>query len=115
MHATRIAPLSLGMMLAGSLALSACTHKAPKTLPPEPGPATSSQNNPGTLGAVPGSQADFVATMMGADTVYFDTDKSDLDPAATAALQKQAQWLLQVSQQARDDRGPLRRTRHPRI
>jgi peptidoglycan-associated lipoprotein len=88
------ARLGLTAVLAGALALSACAPKAPKALPPEPGPATSSEANPGTLGPVPGSQADFVAFAQGADTIYFDTDKSDLDPAATAALQKQAQWLL---------------------
>jgi peptidoglycan-associated lipoprotein len=87
--------LALTVALGGALALSACAPKAPKALPPEPGPAaTTSQTNPGTLGPAPGSQADFVAFAQGADTIYFDTDKSDLDPASTAALQKQAQWLL---------------------
>ena len=92
MSAYRIAPLASTALIAGVLALSACAPKAPKTLPPEPGPARSSETTP--MGPTPGSQADFLAFMMGGDVVYFDTDKSDLDSTATAALQKQAQWLL---------------------
>jgi peptidoglycan-associated lipoprotein len=42
---------------------------------------------------VPGSQADFVAQMMGQDTVYFDTDRFNIDSADQAALAAQAQWL----------------------
>jgi peptidoglycan-associated lipoprotein len=41
----------------------------------------------------PGSQADFVASMMGKDTIHFAFDKSDLDPVAVEALQTQARWL----------------------
>jgi len=85
---------SLALMLAGSLALSACAPKAPKALPPEPGPATTTETTQPSLGPVPGSQADFVAFAAGADTIYFDTDKYDIDSEDSAALQKQAQWLL---------------------
>ncbi len=94
MRSIRILPLASGALIAGALALSACAPKAPKTLPPEPGPARSSETNPGTLGPAPGSQGDFLAFLSGQDTIYFDTDKSDLDSTDTAALQKQAQWLL---------------------
>ncbi len=50
------------------------------------------------LEAIPGfnvnlSQADFVAQMMGQDTIYFDTDKYNIDGADQAALQAQAAWL----------------------
>ncbi|MDE8650224.1 peptidoglycan-associated lipoprotein Pal [Novosphingobium album (ex Liu et al. 2023)] len=89
-------PLKTGpslAILAGALALSACASKAPKELPPEPGPATSTDAGTGTLGPVPGSQADFVQVMMGADTIYFDTDRYDVDSADQVALAKQAQWL----------------------
>lgn len=82
------------LLLAGALALSACASKAPKQLPPEPGTSTSTDTGASTLGPVPGSQADFVAFAQGADTIYFDTDKSDIDSEDGAALQKQAQWLL---------------------
>ena len=83
------------LLIAGSLAISACASKAPKELPPEPGPATSTDSGSQTLGPAPGSQADFVATMMGDDTIYFDTDRYDIDSADAAALSKQAQWLMQ--------------------
>jgi peptidoglycan-associated lipoprotein len=78
-------------IIAGALALSACASKAPKELPPEPGPATTTET--GSMGATPGSQADFVQVMMGADTIYFDTDRYDVDSADQVALAKQAQWL----------------------
>ncbi len=78
-------------IIAGALALSACASKAPKELPPEPGPATTTET--GSMGVTPGSQADFVQVMMGADTIYFDTDRYDVDSADQVALAKQAQWL----------------------
>lgn len=83
------------LLFAGALAISACASKAPKELPPEPGPATTTQTPTGETGPTPGSQADFSAKMMGSDTIYFDTDKYDVDATDQAALAKQAQWLLQ--------------------
>jgi peptidoglycan-associated lipoprotein len=80
------------VLMAGSLALTACASKAPKQLPPEPsGVATSTDQ--GGAGIVPGSQADFVQQMAGQDTIYFDTDRYDIDSADQAALRSQAQWL----------------------
>jgi len=47
-----------------------------------------------TSGApIPGSQADFLAFTQGADTIYFDTDRYNIDSADAAALQTQVQWL----------------------
>jgi peptidoglycan-associated lipoprotein len=96
--ATRGAMLAL---LVGALAVSGCKSGAPKVLPPEPGPATTTTTTTTTtgqsLGATPGSQADFVAKMMGADTIYFDTDKYDIDSTDQAGLARQAQWLMQYS------------------
>ena len=43
---------------------------------------------------MPGSQADFVAFTQGADTIYFDTDRYNIDSADAAALQAQVQWLM---------------------
>jgi peptidoglycan-associated lipoprotein len=81
------------VLLAGSVALTACASKAPKQLPPEPsGVATSTDQGTGSH-IVPGSQADFVQQMQGQDTIYFDTDRYNIDSADTAALQSQAQWL----------------------
>lgn len=88
-------PIKVGtlLLLSGALAISACKTKPPKELPPEPGaPATSTDT--GQLGAAtPGSQADFVQIMQGADTIYFDTDRYDIDSSDQAALAQQAQWL----------------------
>lgn len=87
--------VSLGSALVAALLLSACAGKAPKTLPPDPGASTVTETpQPGNTAPVPGSQADFVAQMMGQDTVYFDTDRFNIDSADQVALQAQAQWLL---------------------
>ncbi|WP_404480086.1 peptidoglycan-associated lipoprotein Pal [Novosphingobium sp. BL-52-GroH] len=83
------------LVVAGALAISACGKKAPAQLPPEPGPATSTTGQTGSYGPTAGSQADFVAKMMGADTIYFALDKYDVDAEDQAALAKQAQWLIQ--------------------
>ena len=77
---------------AAALALSACASKAPKQLPPEPGPATTTDTG-AIQGPVPGSQADFVNFTAGQDVIYFDTDRYNVDSADMAALQSQAQWL----------------------
>ena len=81
------------VLLAGSIALSACASKAPKVLPPDPGPATTTTETGNTGAPVPGSQADFLAVMQGQDTIYFDTDRYNIDSADAAALQTQVQWL----------------------
>jgi len=80
------------LLVAASLALSGCAKKAPAELPPPPQPATTSEA-PVSQGAVPGSQADFMAVMMGKDVIYFDTDKFNIDAEDQAALMQQAQWL----------------------
>ncbi|MFM5923780.1 MAG: peptidoglycan-associated lipoprotein Pal [Novosphingobium sp.] len=81
------------VLLAAGLALSACSKKAPKALPPDPGGTTTSQTTTDTGAPAPGSQADFVATLMGQDTIYFDTDRYNIDATDQAALAAQAQWL----------------------
>lgn len=84
-----------------SVALVACAKKAPKELPPAPegtGQETI-DNGAGSDGgvAVPGSQADFVASVA-SDTIYFDTDRYNVDSADAATLQSQAQWLARYPQ-----------------
>ena len=81
------------LLSAASLALSACATKAPKELPPDPGPAVETGPTDTSGAPVPGSQADFQAFTRGADTIYFDTDRYNIDSADIAALQTQAQWL----------------------
>jgi peptidoglycan-associated lipoprotein len=84
---SRIAALT--MLIAGSVAMTACASKAPKQLPPDPGPATTTEAGPS--GPVPGSQADFAA-------FYFDTDRYNIDSVDASALQTQAQWLQRYPQ-----------------
>lgn len=86
---------TLLLIAAASLALAACSRRAPEMLPPDPGPTTSVNGGAGEDAPTPGSQADFVARMMGQDTIYFDTDRYNIDSQDVAALQAQAQWLLQ--------------------
>ncbi|PNU02459.1 peptidoglycan-associated lipoprotein [Novosphingobium guangzhouense] len=94
MRITRVGATAL--VVAGALAISACGKKAPAQLPPDPGPATSTETGQtGSYGPVAGSQADFVAKMMGADTIYFALDDSAVDAEDQTALAKQAQWLQQ--------------------
>jgi len=83
------------LILAASLAVAGCTKKAPPTLPPAPEPTTATAAPPPTTtGPVAGSQADFAASLMGQDTIYFDTDKFDIDQTDADALRAQAQWLM---------------------
>ena len=86
------------LLLASSLALSACGKKAPKSLPPDPGQAVSTDTGEGSAVVVPGSQADFVQSLMGQDTVYFDTDRYNIDAADQTALAAQAAWLAKYPQ-----------------
>ena len=87
-------PGTLALVLLASAALSACASKAPKQLPPDPGGAVATDTTPGAMqGPAPGSQADFVATLMGQDTILFETDQFNIDSADMAALTAQAQWL----------------------
>ena len=82
-------------LVIGAAALSACASKPPASLPPEPGPAVTTTTPAPTLrDPIPGSQADFQASMMGQDVIHFALDKYNIDTNAIAALQTQAQWLL---------------------
>ena len=87
---------TLALIAVSAAALAACSKKPPAQLPPDPGPAvtTDTTTQPTTSGPVAGSQADFAAQMMGQDTILFDTDKYNIDSTDAAALSAQAQWLL---------------------
>jgi len=81
-------------LLAASLGLAGC-KTTPKQLPPDPGTGattTTTMPDAGPAAAVPGSQEDFIASVA-ADTVWFDTDRFNIDSADMATLQSQAQWL----------------------
>lgn len=85
-------------LLTGTIALAGCKTTAPQELPPEqstvvpsetPAPPTSQ------TGTGPGTQQHFVSAVNGQNVVYFDTDRYNIDTADAAALQTQAQYLMQ--------------------
>jgi peptidoglycan-associated lipoprotein len=87
--------LLVAVMAAG---LSACTkNTSVANLPPQPGgtPGAGLAGGPGGAPTGPGTQADFATQMGGRNTIYFDTDRFDIDEGDGAALRTQAQWLAQ--------------------
>ena len=92
--------IAIAVTLAGALALSACKKEPPEELPPPPQQdvVTPTPGTPTPTGPVPGTQAHFAQAMQGRDTIYFDTDKFDIDSQDAAALRSQAQYLLQYTQ-----------------
>jgi len=92
---------AVALTVASALAISACSKKAPEELPPPPqAPSTSAPTTPAPpaqSGPTPGSQAHFAQQMNGRDTIYFDTDRYNIDSEDQAALQAQAQYLSQYS------------------
>jgi len=91
---------AIALATASALALTACSKKAPDTLPPQPvETGTPTPDGPGPdLGPIPGTQQHFVQAMQGRDTIYFDTDQFNIDPEDQAALRQQAQYLQQYPQ-----------------
>jgi len=89
--------IAVAVTLASALALSACKKDAPEDLPPPPqqNNVTPTPSQPPLGGPVPGTQAHFAQQMQGRDTIYFDTDKFDVDAEDQAALRQQAQYLQQ--------------------
>ena len=87
---------TVATILMMSVALAACSKKKPESLPPEPGLPTQETTSPGddlaNGAAIPGSQADFIASVA-SDTITFDTDRYNIDSADAGVLQSQAQWL----------------------
>ncbi len=94
-----MATLKTGLILAtAALAMTACAKKRPEVLPPAPVQNTGDTGTTGpvtgtTDGAItPGSNADFQRSVT-SNTVLFGLDQYDIDPAARAILDNQAQWL----------------------
>jgi peptidoglycan-associated lipoprotein len=89
--------IAIAVTLASALALSACKKEAPESLPPGPGEIATPTPTPGPVntGPIPGTQDHFAQAMQGRDTIYFDTDKFDIDAEDQAALRQQAQYLQQ--------------------
>jgi peptidoglycan-associated lipoprotein len=89
--------IALALTAASALALAACSKKAPEELPPAPTNPTAPAPTPTAppTGPVPGTQSHFTQAMSGRDTIYFDTDKFDIDAEDQAALRQQATYLQQ--------------------
>lgn len=82
------------LVLATALvALAACAPKRKvEDIPPAPVANNEAVPAPDSGQPLPGSQADFVASVT-ADRVLFDTDKFDIDAEDQATLRSQAAWL----------------------
>ncbi len=87
--------IATGLMLASTVALAACSKKAPEELPPPPtetaAPAPTTTAGPGV-----GTQQHFLDAVGQANTtVYFDTDRYNIDAEDSSKLQTQAQYFSQ--------------------
>ncbi len=84
------------LVSSAALALSACSKKAPETIPSPPQDSVAQTPTPPPppppSGPRPGSQEDFIASVS-SDRIFFDTDKSDVRDSDRATLQSQAAWL----------------------
>ncbi|WP_394270882.1 peptidoglycan-associated lipoprotein Pal [Qipengyuania sp.] len=94
------ARLATTTLIAASVALAACSKKAPEELPPAPVNTDDAGTNTGTLPqdgiGAPGSQSHFESNVGQMNTVvYFDTDQYNIDAEDTAKLQRQAQYFQQ--------------------
>lgn len=89
------------VMLASATALAGCSKKAPAELPPAPieTAAPAQPTGPMQPGAgQPGTQAHFAGAVGSSTTIYFDTDRYNVDAQDAAALQVQAQYFAQYPQ-----------------
>jgi peptidoglycan-associated lipoprotein len=90
------------LLLASATGLAACSKKAPTTLPPEPvqTPRPDTQPTPTVqpTGPTVGTQQHFAAAVGSSTTIYFDTDRYNVDTQDAAALQAQAQYFARYPQ-----------------
>jgi len=90
------------LLLASATALTACAKKAPEQLPPPPAetaqPTTQPTPQVQPTGPQVGSQQHFAAAVGSATTIYFDTDRYNVDSQDAAALQAQAQYFARYPQ-----------------
>jgi len=94
----------IAMTVSSALALGACSRQPPEITPPPPddvvtAPTTTPTPTPTPVSTapLPGSQPHFANAMMGADTIYFDTDRYNIDNEDSAALRRQAEYMLQYA------------------
>ncbi len=95
---TKIATI---LLLASATGLAACAKKAPEVLPPAP-TETAQPTQPvpqvQPTGPVVGTQGHFAAAVGSSTTIYFDTDRYNIDTQDAAALQAQAQYFARFPQ-----------------
>ncbi|MFO6445958.1 peptidoglycan-associated lipoprotein Pal [Erythrobacter sp. NE805] len=90
------------LLLASATGLAACAKKAPETLPPvageTPAPTTPRETYTPPSGPQVGTQAHFAQAVGSSTTIYFDTDRYNIDTQDAAALQAQAQYFARFPQ-----------------
>lgn len=90
------------LLLASASTLAACAKKAPEVLPPppeaEPIKTTPTPTPTPVSGPQVGTQAHFAAAVGSSTTIYFDTDRYNVDTQDAAALQAQAQYFARYPQ-----------------
>lgn len=87
-------------LMTSALALGACSKKAPEELPPvqQTATPTPTPTPSGPTGAGVGTQAHFEQAVGSSTTIYFDTDRFNVDSTDAAALQAQAQYFARFPQ-----------------
>ncbi|MGI8943063.1 MAG: peptidoglycan-associated lipoprotein Pal [Qipengyuania sp.] len=90
---------SASLLLVSALAIAACSKKAPAELPPPPEQTTTTTTPTSSTTAPsygPGTQQHFAQAVGEANTtVYFDTDRFNIDSEDASRLQTQAQYFSQ--------------------
>lgn len=91
------------LLLASATTLGACAKKAPEQLPPAPetntGGTTTQPTTPTQpAGAQIGTQQHFAGAVGSSTTIYFETDRFNVDSQDAAALQAQAQYFARYPQ-----------------
>lgn len=88
------------LLLASATTLAACAKKPPEKLPPVPENNTggSVQPTPTQTGPSVGTQQHFAQAVGSSTTIYFDTDRYNIDSQDAAALQAQAQYFARYPQ-----------------
>ena len=93
-------PIATVLLLASVSTIAACAKEAPPELPPVADASPTPTPTPDTTGGgggttTPqvGSQEHFEAAVGSSTTIYFDTDRFNIDSADAAALQAQAQYF----------------------
>jgi peptidoglycan-associated lipoprotein len=89
------------LLLASATTLAACAKKAPEQLPPPPEERVTQVQTtpqPQPTGPSVGTQQHFAQAVGSSTTIYFDTDRYNVDSQDAAALQAQAQYFARYPQ-----------------